>query len=154
MTQKASAKNTTRIEHEQKAIKLRMGGATYGEIGKQLGITGAGAHKMVMRVLARDAAQTAEDAPEVLRVELMRLDRMQLGLWQQAKAGNQGAVDRVLRIMDRRSKYLGLDAPERREITGSDGGPIEYADYRAALEQRLALIVERTGEAAVPGEPE
>ena len=34
---------------------------------------------------------------------------------QQALGGDQGAVDRVLRIMDRRAKYLGLDNAPRNE---------------------------------------
>jgi hypothetical protein len=154
MAQKASPRDAARIENEEKAIALRIGGASYKEIGQRLGLSCSAAHKMVMRVLEKDQRKTAEDRERLLQMELMRLDRMQLGLWPQAKAGNQGAVDRVLRIQERRAKYLGLDAPQRHELAGKEGGPIEYADYRAALEQRLALIAERTGEAAVPGEPE
>jgi len=126
MAQKASPRNVARLKNEEQAIALRIAGCSYKEIAEQLGLSCGGAHKTVMRVLEKDAAKTAEDAERLRQMELMRLDRMLLGLWTQAKAGNQGAVDRVLRIMERRSKYLGLDAPVRRELSGPEGGPIQH----------------------------
>jgi len=46
-------------------------------------------------------------------MELERLDRMQLGLYEKAIKGHEGAVDRILRIMNRRASYLGLDIAPR-----------------------------------------
>lgn len=39
--------------------------------------------------------------------------------------GNPAFLAGVLSCIDRRCKLLGLDAPEKREHTGKDGGPIE-----------------------------
>jgi hypothetical protein len=58
---------------------------------------------------------------------------MLLALWPQVLKGNQGAIDRALRVMERRAKLLGLDAPTRQEVTGAEGGAlrIEYVnDWR------------------------
>jgi hypothetical protein len=139
MAQKASPRDAARIENEEKAIALRIGGASYKEIGQRLGLSCSAAHKMVMRVLEKDQRKTAEDRERLLQMELMRLDRMQLGLWSQAKAGNQGAVDRVLRIQERRAKYLGLDAPNRHELTGKDGDPMEIREEPGQLSDEELL---------------
>ena len=39
-----------------------------------------------------------------------------LGVWKQAKDGHLGAIDRVLKIQERRAKLLGLDAPSKVSI--------------------------------------
>jgi len=45
----------------------------------------------------------------VLQLELERLDAMQAAIWDDAMNGHLGAIDRVLKIMERRAKLLGLD---------------------------------------------
>lgn len=142
MAQKASAKTALRIQNEEKALALRASGATYAQIGKQIDLTEVGARKMVLRVLGRLTSRANESAEQVLELELMRLDRMLLGLWPQAKQGNQGAVDRVLRIQERRAKYLGLDAPVRREVSGPEGGPIKHEyDFSHLTDEELERAI-------------
>jgi predicted transcriptional regulator len=100
------------VEAHQRAVQaleLRKAGATYEAIATRLGVTHAAVIKMVNKLLAESAAQPAA---EVRELELHRLDTMILGLWQQARAGDVQAIDRVLKIMDRRASYLGLDAPK------------------------------------------
>ena len=43
--------------------------------------------------------------------------------------GNDKAVNSVLRIMERRSKLIGLDAPVRHELAGPNGGAINIATW-------------------------
>lgn len=105
-------------ERELQALELRKAGFTFDRIGQQLGITTQGAHQAIKRALARIAAKTDEAADDVRRLELERLDGMLPVMWTQAKQGNQGAVDRVLRIMERRARLLGLDAPAEVKIGG------------------------------------
>lgn len=92
------------------ALELRKAGATYDAIAKRLGVTDAAVIKMVRNLLAETARQPADDVREL---ELHRLDTMILGLWQQARSGDVQAIDRVLKIMDRRASYMGLDAPKQ-----------------------------------------
>ncbi len=47
----------------------------------------------------------------------MRLDRLQEALWPKAISGDTRAADVVLRIMNRRARMLGIDAPARIDIT-------------------------------------
>ena len=44
---------------------------------------------------------------------------MLMTLWPGVQAGDGGAVDRALRIMDRQAQLHGLDAPKKIEHTGS-----------------------------------
>ena len=108
----------SRAEKQKQALDLRSAGATYEQIATQLGLRGRQrAHDLVKAAL-RDI--TREPAQDVLDLELGRLDAMLLGLWPTARKGNHGSVDRVLRIMDRRARYLGLDAqPEQTTVDAS-----------------------------------
>lgn len=56
--------------------------------------------------------------------------------------GNPAYLGGVERCIERRCKLLGLDAPERREITGKDGGPVEAAvlDLAALSDEELAAL--------------
>ncbi len=109
-------------EKAAQAMRLRAAGVTYEEIARTLGYSArSNAHIAVQRAL-RDAIQ--EPADELRTLEAGRLDKLQQALWAQAMQGNQGAVDRVLRIMERRARLLGLDAPVRNEVTGPGGAPL------------------------------
>jgi len=71
----------------------------------------------------RDNNQTL--AAEYRDLELERLDYLQVALWKAALDGNEKKTDRILKIMEHRAKYLGLFAPEKKEITGKDGDPVQ-----------------------------
>lgn len=135
MDDKTSSRIVVARERELQALALRKAGATYQDISDRMGISVGAAHKAVMRVLHR-LARDADEAGEVLRrLELDRLDALHLAVWQQAMRGKLGAVDRVLRIMERRARLLGLDAPERQHI-----------------EEQFEVIVRRQGELPPEGQ--
>lgn len=103
-------------ERQRQALELRKAGVGFQAIADRLGYKDhSGAYRAVKTALKKTLQEPAD---EVRRVEVERLDAMLLGLWSSAKAGNLLAVDRVLRIMQRRADLLGLDAPQKREITG------------------------------------
>lgn len=57
---------------------------------------------------------TTVPATELLQLELERLDTLQQAAWVRALKGNAEAYRNVLRTMERRAKYLGLDDFDRR----------------------------------------
>jgi hypothetical protein len=123
-----SKNSKTRIAAAQRhteALQLRLAGLTYRQIGERLGYTEQRAHRVVTEELARLNAERAEQAAEVTRLELERLDALLAVVWPKAERGEMGALDRVLAIMNRRARLLGLDAPEKRELTGKDGRPLD-----------------------------
>ncbi len=97
----------------RKCLEMRKAGATYAQIGDALNCSPQNAAKHVKKALDEIAKKTAEDATEIIQLELERLDTMLLGLFKSAKSGNEHSVDRVLKIMERRARLLGLDAPKR-----------------------------------------
>lgn len=114
--------------HERKlrALEMRKARASYAQIATALGVPKSTAWKLVQSALKETIQEPADD---VRKLELEALDRLQFGLWQQAANGNHGAVDRVLRVMERRAKLLGLDAPSKQELTGKDGEPLNPKGY-------------------------
>ena len=128
----------TAAERKQRAVELRKLGFTYQKIADQLGVSVSAAHKMVMTALKELNEKTVEGAEELRRLELERLDEWLLRIAQEIKNGNVlGAIDRGVRIMDRRAKLLGLDAPQRAEFAGPDGGPVEVEVARQRIESML-----------------
>lgn len=111
----AESKNSSRrvkaAERARKALDLKIAGATYQRIGDTLGMSRSGAAKAVERAMRDLREEVREAAAELREIESARLDRMLLGIWQKARSGDLAAIDRVLRIMERRARLYGLDGP-------------------------------------------
>jgi hypothetical protein len=60
-------------------------------------------------------------------MEVERLDAVLMAIWAQVKQGNLSAVDRYIKVAQRRAELLGLDAPKRVDVT-SDDKPLQF-DY-------------------------
>lgn len=102
------------LEREAKAVALKAAGATYAEVGRVLGTDRSNAAKIVRRALEREHS---EAVALMRQVEGERLDRLQRGLWLQATQGDVQAAMGVLRVMERRARLFGLDAPARVQVT-------------------------------------
>jgi hypothetical protein len=81
-----------------------------------------------------------------LRVlEAGRLDQLQLAIWKSALAGHLGAIDRVLRIMERRARLFGLDTPLldvstlMRELAQSEGHTPTETEQAVQEAERILL---------------
>lgn len=108
---KTSPRRLAAAERRRLALEDRKYGATYRQIAERRGYASAsGAYKAVMTGL-RETQQEPADA--VRQLELARLDTLMMALWPLALKGDGLAIDRVLRVMERRARYLGLDAPAR-----------------------------------------
>jgi hypothetical protein len=72
-------------------------------------------------------------------MELERLEALQLVAWRRAKDGDLAAIDRLLKIMEQRAKYLGLVEEEKsgNQVTNQTavfiGG--DKSDYIQQLQQ-------------------
>ena len=80
-------------------------------------------------------ATLREPADEVRDLEVARLDAMLLPLWRRVQQGDERAVDRALKIMERRARLLGLDAPSKSEQSGSDGEPLKIVVEHVGREE-------------------
>ena len=142
---RASVNKTDLEERRLLAFEMRLGGASYPKIAKELGISTVTAYKDVMKVLALSKAETEKKAGQVRKMEVERLDRLLESVWSLATKGvpytnangdpvldeegnevkiiDKRAIDRVLKIMERRSKLLGVDMPVKIAAGGDEGMP-------------------------------
>jgi hypothetical protein len=119
---KTSVRRIEAVERHREALELRALGKTLEQIADKLGYASAsGASKAIDSALQRTLQEPADT---VRSLELRRLDIMLEATMPAAMRGIPQAVDRVLKIMERRAKLLGLDAPQKQEITGAGGGPV------------------------------
>jgi hypothetical protein len=105
-----------RRERRKSALALKRSGATYQQIADQLGFHDrAHAQKDVLKALREIGRDEAKD---VLALELERLDAiLRGGLFERARKGDLPSVDRVMKLMDRRASYLGLNRPQEHAVT-------------------------------------
>ena len=112
---RATQRQLDALNKRKQALDLRLFGFTYQQIGDKLGFTKQAAYKIVTSALA---AIPRESADKLRMIELDRLDRMQAVLAKRVNDGDLGAIDRWLKIAERRAKILGLDAPTKVEQSG------------------------------------
>lgn len=123
-----------------KAIELKQAGASYRQISEQLHVSLRTAHRYVMTELTELAKESQAMAMQVRAIEAQRLDRLHLALWKRAVDGDLGAVYGILKVMERRAKLLGLDAPQQVEVGGSMEIVQVFAQAQASLAAKLANL--------------
>lgn len=136
------AKSVETAVRRRQAVRMRLDGKPWHEIEKALGYASPGAaHTDVKRALEESRKELALVADEYRELELQRLDDMERATRTVLDAlhvtvshgriirNDDGselldhdpalrAVDRLLRIAERRSRLLGLDQPVKHEISG------------------------------------
>jgi len=161
-------------ERDAECAHLRARDYTYQQIADATGFTSrTGARFAVERALARTITEPGE---ELRRIELMKLDALARAAWRVLEARHylvsQGrlirledgappleddgpvlqAIDRLLKISERRSKLLGLDAPIRVGVSTIDHIDAEIAELQAELTARAANIEIAAIEGTADGE--
>jgi len=109
------------LAKELKVLDLRRAGFTFMRIAEETGYKQAsGAQRAYKRIMDRTKPQAVE---EHRWQELDRLDRMQVALWPRAMKGDDKAINTIVRLMERRARLVGIDAPTRiqAEVVNYDG---------------------------------
>jgi len=137
-------------------MALRIQHVTFAEIAAELGIPQSTARTDYERALAERTAETERLAAHIRGAELAKLDVMEAAAWKVLRArhvtvshgklilGEDGtpllddgpvlqAIDRLVRIAERRSRLLGLDAPVRTKIEVTDALDAEIEQLVAEL---------------------
>jgi len=97
------------VERQRQALELRLSGATLDVIAKELHFRHPSGVAYAVEAALKRTLEPA--ANEVRKIEIARLDRALLSIWRSVLNGHHGAIDRYLKISDRRARLLGLDAP-------------------------------------------
>jgi hypothetical protein len=103
------------------ALGLRKAGLSYAAIGKEIGVCRQRAYQLVVEAMDAMRAECAEEAEAVRVIELERLDALWVGNYPAAVSGDSSAINSALKIMERRARLLGLDAPTKVAPTTPDG---------------------------------
>lgn len=130
-----SAKQVTAAERRTFVISLRKAGHRYQDIVDRtiekfgLDVLPKGwdtryAYKDVKRELDKLNKERTLALEEIRTLEVQRIDELLTVIWPMAMGGNLGAVDRIIRLMERRARYEGLDRPAVLDVT-SGGEKIE-----------------------------
>lgn len=110
-------------ERDMRIFKMRQAGTSVNEIARRFGISTASVSRSIQRQLEKMNKEAILAYPEVLRMELERLDNLQQAIWPMTQhrriVTDDGtemqiepdlkAIQQVLSIMDRRTKLLGME---------------------------------------------
>lgn len=113
---KMSPNRIQALERARQALSLRREGKRYDEIGEALGITASGAWRLVQRAYRRAQKQNDSEVEFQRKLDLERCDVAISALWPNVLAGKYGAIERLMQVLERRAKLLGLDAPVKVDI--------------------------------------
>lgn len=133
-------------ERDARIFGLKKSGVSNADIAKRFNMTAAAVAAATRRQLGRLNSEAWLSYPEVLRLELERLDEMQKSVWPLTQfrrevledgsevmlEPDQNAVRTVLGIMDRRAKLLGMNV-ERTEVAISGLERSEVVDVTSSL---------------------
>ena len=109
-------------------LKLRLSGLSLQDIGDAVGITASAVHKVITKELALITVGPAKD----LKIqELLKLDTLQAALWPQAMTGCNKSINTLLKLAERRSKLLGLDAETNQNINISSDSSVRLEHLQA-----------------------
>lgn len=124
-------------ERHALALEMRKFGYSYEQIGEHFEITPSAA-----RGLVKSAMEHAirEPGQEVIDLELARLDQLYGAAMTHVASGDADAITKCLAIMQRRAKLLGIDAPDKKEVTGMNGGPIQFQGFKGLSDAELATM--------------
>lgn len=110
-------------ERDLRIFKLRQAGVTHGEIARRFGMSSRAVGTAIRRQLEKLNSEALVAYPELLRMELERLDSLQSAIWPMTQhrkiemddgtevtaEPDLKAIQQVLSIMDRRQKLLGME---------------------------------------------
>ena len=94
------------LRKESVVMRERVKGKSFYKIEREFGIPNA--DRVFRRAIARE--ENADVArQEAIRLENLRLDELQEGIWAKAIGGDSRAVEVALKVLERRARMHGLD---------------------------------------------
>lgn len=143
-----TTEDTTELASQ--VLAARRAGASFDQIAERMGLTAKAAKALF------DKAIGTYDPEYTKALEADRLDRLHLAVWPQAVQGDLNAVDRVLKISERRDKVLAEPKPNdhalREAFDRSAATSSEVQDVDAALLEAGRKIADRVDQAVATGE--
>lgn len=130
---------TTQAQREarrERVAEMTLHGYTIRQIGASLGVN----HSTVVNdqkiLRAEWAALRTEAHEQLVWIQQARLEQLERKLAPAVEQGDAKAIDQALKVLDRRARLLGLDAPTRHEVqhVTIDAVDAEIARLEALME--------------------
>ncbi len=122
----AAQKDQEMIERRMKVASYRLGGVRDQRlIAKELNTSPATINRDFKALNAEWAERARAMIDEEKGVDLDRTDRLIAAMWTKARNGDERAAKMVLELMQHRAKLLGLNAPEKRELSTANDIPLK-----------------------------
>lgn len=146
MTPKLVGRNVELFERQERAVRMATSGATFEQIAKALGYSDKGdAWRDVNQALENSRKNLALTVEEYRQKQLIEINmlRVQAHAMRQAENATEkvrfGAMDRLIKLMEREARLVGFDAPVRSEVTGAGGKPIQI-DVGSLSREQIARL--------------
>jgi hypothetical protein len=110
-----------RAELQALCMAYRRGGQSYTQIARLTGASKTMCHRLVQEALAEFRCKTESDVQEHISLQMARMDAAIAAVTAKVDQGHLGAIDRMLKIEERRARLLGLDMPAKIAPTTPDG---------------------------------
>ena len=120
-----------REERRDKVMTLLLAGGTTRSIGQTLGMNHATVARDIEARL-QGAAAACYSTADYRELHRQRIEMLLLQWWPRS-GRDPASLDRVVRLLEREAKLLGLDSPQKLEHSGKDGGPIQ-TDMKVILD--------------------
>lgn len=104
---------TERDRQKEQALDLHLANHSIKHITEIMGLTEARVRKLIADALDETVGG---DIPQRAQTEIARIDKMIAGLWLEARAGDTDAIDRMLKLHERRER-LASPRSDSRELT-------------------------------------
>lgn len=139
-------------ERDVRIFKMKQAGIASQEIARRFGVSVAVVGRSVNRQLEKLNSEALLAYPEVLRMELERLDALQAAIWPMTQhrrltlddgtevsvEPDMKAIQQVLSVMDRRSRLLGMEV-QQKQVNVSVGLDAATDSIRLAMAGAKAL---------------
>lgn len=106
----------SREERSIRAFRFWRTGLSLREVSKQMGVSHVSVFNWIQEVVAELHEERKKLGIKYVERELATLETLMRPFVILAEQGDYDACDRVLKILDRRARYLGLDAPTKQDI--------------------------------------
>ena len=139
-------------ERDVRIFKMKQAGVASQEIARRFGVSVAVVGRSVNRQLEKLNSEALLAYPEVLRMELERLDALQSAIWPMTQhrrvtlddgtevsvEPDMKAIQQVLSVMDRRSRLLGMEV-QQKQVNVSVGLDAATDSIRLSMAGEKAL---------------
>lgn len=150
---KDKAAEALRELRRKKVLANLLAGLSYRQIAEACDCSLATVSRDVAVVLGRLKREQEGMGKTYALLELARLNVATNSIWEDIIAGDLGAIDRLLRIQERRAKYLDLDAPLSLKNVTDDELMRQYKELLEQLASTQQEIEALEAEGAEDGDP-